>query len=201
MSSSVLQSEVSPDAPTALSFREFRDEEIADFFANGQRTFRPPTGADGGFGRQRIVGSVHHPSERKPTAAFRAAYAAKKQSVLCKFQPSTISLPVAIGESASSTHPFGKQPRSLAAIAMGGQRPSPDVGRAAKVLLDPLAVSKAKTGTSATPCQGSSGIRIDSLGEQTPTSADSGLTKVVERWPRLSPACREVIGTLIETTR
>ena len=212
MSPNVLPTEASTDTPTAISFREFRDEEIVDFFANGQRTFQSPTALAGGFGRQRIVGFAHQPSEQKPTAAFRAAHVGKmrgndppvrrESSVLCNFRAPTIPLPTGTGESAPPSHPFGKQTRSLAAIARGNRKLSPGAGRAAKVLFDPLATPNTGPKESA-PCP--AGIRIDdgfdNPGEKPPMKSDDELTKIVERWPRLSSAVRETIGTLVEAIR
>ncbi|MDR1963242.1 MAG: hypothetical protein LBQ50_05645 [Planctomycetaceae bacterium] len=57
----------------AISFKDFRDEEIVDFFANESRKFRPET-APNGFGRSRLVGAPHFPMERKRTAAFRVSF-------------------------------------------------------------------------------------------------------------------------------
>ena len=209
-----LQPNVLADAPTALSFREFRDEEIVGFFANGHRTFRPAVASGSGFGWQRLVGAVHSASERKPTAAFRTALAVKKgaaetlfprqKSVLRTVQAPTIPLPSAPdAEGASSASPFGKQARPLGAIALAGQKVALTGGRAAKVLMDPLTALSAKSKGAKSPCPSHPGIRIDggikSFGEKTLENADAELIKVVERWPRLSSAAKEMIGTLVET--
>ena len=212
MSSSVLQPETSSAAPTAFSFREFRDEEIVDFFANGQQTFRLPAAQAGGVGRQRIVGAAHQPSERKPTAAFRAAQVGKmsphnlsirrEKSVLCNFQTPTIPLSAGMDKSVSTIHPLGKQTRSLAAVAQGGRKLPPNAGRAAKVLFDPLAIpAVGPRERPACPMGIPIDGELDHLGENPPMKSDNELTKVVERWPRLSSAVRETIGTLVETVQ
>lgn len=69
-----MMSDRSPIArPVAISFKDFRDEEIVDFFANESRTFHPETKLNG-MGRSRLVGAPHFPMERKGTAAFRASF-------------------------------------------------------------------------------------------------------------------------------
>ncbi len=206
--------DVPTDTPTAYSFREFRDEEIVDFFANGQRTFRPATVSESGFGSRLVVGASHSVSERKPTAAFRSALAAKKgkaessirreKSVLCKFQTPTIPLPPSqVDNESSPAPPFGKQSRPLGVVALGGRKGPTNATRAARILCDPLAAFSAKSKGPKAPCPSSSGICIDGgikdLGEKTLDNADCDLTKVVERWPRLSPALKEIIGNLVES--
>jgi hypothetical protein len=59
--------------PVAISFKDFRDEEIVDFFANESRMFHPETKPNG-LGRSRLVGAPHFPMERKGTAAFRISF-------------------------------------------------------------------------------------------------------------------------------
>ncbi|MDR2705365.1 MAG: hypothetical protein LBC02_06275 [Planctomycetaceae bacterium] len=59
--------------PVAISFKDFRDEEIVDFFANESRMFHPETKSNG-LGRSRLVGAPHFPMERKGTAAFRVSF-------------------------------------------------------------------------------------------------------------------------------
>ncbi|MDR2756547.1 MAG: hypothetical protein LBC20_12650 [Planctomycetaceae bacterium] len=59
--------------PVAISFKNFRDEEIANFFANENRMFHPET-KQNSFGRSRLVGAPHFPIERKGTAAFRVSF-------------------------------------------------------------------------------------------------------------------------------
>ena len=210
--SSDLPSDISTDAPAALSFHEFRDEEIVGFFANGHRTFRPLAVPETGFGWQRLVGAAHSPSSWKPTAAFRSVLAAKsgesatlrQKSVLRKSPTPTIPLPSANSgiELPSSVSPFGKQARPLGIVALAGRKVVPTNGRAAKVLADPLAAFSAKSKGPKSPCPSHPGIQIDgglkNLGEKTLENADNELTKVVERWPRLSSAVREIIGTLVE---
>jgi hypothetical protein len=61
--------------PVAISFKDFRDEEIVDFFTNEKRIFHPETKPNG-FGRHRLVGAPHFPVERKSTAAFRGSFCA-----------------------------------------------------------------------------------------------------------------------------
>jgi hypothetical protein len=53
--------------PVAISFQDYRDEAIVDFFANESRSFQP----DVSSGRLRLVGSSR--LEMRPTAAFRAS--------------------------------------------------------------------------------------------------------------------------------
>ena len=210
-----LQPDISTDAPSALSFRDFRDEEIVGFFANGHQTFHPMAAPENGFGWQRLVGAVHSPSVRRPTAAFRAAVAVKQgtaelcplqKSVLRKFQSPTLPLPLPLTglsvEAPSSVSPFDKQTRSLGTVALAGRKIASNGGRAARVLADPLAALSAKSKGPKAPCPNLPGIPIDgsikNLGEKTLENADGELTKVVERWPRLSPAVKEIIGTLVE---
>jgi hypothetical protein len=57
--------------PVAISFRDYRDEAIADFFANESRSFQSDIPAGLSNGRLRLVGSSH--SESRPTAAFRTS--------------------------------------------------------------------------------------------------------------------------------
>ncbi|MDR0335642.1 MAG: hypothetical protein LBI18_00975 [Planctomycetaceae bacterium] len=59
--------------PVAISFKDFRDEEIVDFFANENRMFHPETKPNC-FGRSRLVGAPHFPMERKGTAAFCVSF-------------------------------------------------------------------------------------------------------------------------------
>jgi hypothetical protein len=59
--------------PVAISFKDFRDEEIVDFFANESRMFHPEIKPNS-FGRSRLVGAPHFPMERKGTAAFRVSF-------------------------------------------------------------------------------------------------------------------------------
>lgn len=66
---------VSRKQPVAISFQEFRDEEIVEFFANKNRSFQPGSPASGVLARSRIVGAPHFSRGRKPTAAFAASSA------------------------------------------------------------------------------------------------------------------------------
>jgi hypothetical protein len=59
------------EQPVAFSFRDYRDEAIADFFANESRSFHPDISCGLSGGRLRLVGSSR--SESQPTAAFRAS--------------------------------------------------------------------------------------------------------------------------------
>jgi hypothetical protein len=178
------------DAP--LPFREYRDEEIAGFFANDHRTFHPAAVSVGGSGRQRIVGVVHSPSEQKPTAAFRTALAVKESP----------TIPLSTESESSFPPPFGKQARPLASVALAGRKLLANNGRAAKILVDPLAALSAKSKGPKAPCPPNPGIRIDggmnNFGEKTLENADDELTKVVARWPRLSPTVKGIIGKIIE---
>jgi hypothetical protein len=63
--------------PVAISFKDFRDEEIVDFFANESRMFHPETKPNS-LGRSRLVGAPHFPMERKGTAAFRVSFRLNK---------------------------------------------------------------------------------------------------------------------------
>lgn len=65
-------SPVLDDSPS-IPFKEFRDEEIVDFFANENRTFHPAmSSSDEQFGRCRLVGTPPILPQRKGTAAFRS---------------------------------------------------------------------------------------------------------------------------------
>ncbi|MDR2441821.1 MAG: hypothetical protein LBE12_20890 [Planctomycetaceae bacterium] len=59
--------------PVAISFKDFRDEEIINFFANENRMFHPET-KHKSFGCSRLVGAPHFPIEHKGTAAFRVSF-------------------------------------------------------------------------------------------------------------------------------
>ena len=200
MSSSDLHS----DVPTALSFSDFRDEEIVGFFANDQRTFFPMVASENGFGGQRLVGKVHPPSVPKPTAAFRTAFIEKQReesSILHRPPTPTIPLPL---ENPSVELPLGKSARPLGIIASDGRKPTTNNGRAAKVLIDPLAARSAKTKEPKSSYAIKLGIQVDqidgnisTLGEKSATHTDDELAKLVERWPKLSSAVKEFIGTLV----
>lgn len=64
-----------PSKAVAISFTEFRDEEIVRFFANDGRSFHPDSAScsQNGFQRTRLVGSPHFSEGQKPTAAFRSS--------------------------------------------------------------------------------------------------------------------------------
>lgn len=61
----------------AISFKEFRDEEIVGFFANENRSFCPDSVQDNNLFRSRIVGSPHflkrmkQKEKQKPSAVFQ----------------------------------------------------------------------------------------------------------------------------------
>ncbi len=60
-------------SPVAISFTEYRDGEIADFFANESRTFHPDAGVgpQSEFGRKRVVGRPHFAASGKVDIDFR----------------------------------------------------------------------------------------------------------------------------------
>lgn len=62
--------------PVSISFQEYRDEEIVDFFANENRTFHPEN-AGSNFGRARLVGAPsdkRRSPQQKGTAAFHISF-------------------------------------------------------------------------------------------------------------------------------
>jgi hypothetical protein len=60
--------------PVAIPFKNFRDEEIVDFFANEKRTFQPNLTAPNESGRSRLVGAPHFATEHKGNAAFHVSF-------------------------------------------------------------------------------------------------------------------------------
>lgn len=95
----------------SISFESYREEGIAQFFANEHRTFHPAGSgrASGVTGSSLIVGARHAKSTTKPSAAFRGALARKGDSGLNR--STTPNLHVAVpapgtrnGNSASAKH-------------------------------------------------------------------------------------------------
>ncbi len=114
--------------PVSLSFQEFRDEEIVDFFANDNRTFRPDNVGEN-FGRSRLVGvphfsKQHNPGRQKGTAAFRVSFQAPSP-VTSDQTTATISdsqkRKFDISTDVSAVPSFSKAVRSLGS-AVGGVR-------------------------------------------------------------------------------
>lgn len=68
---------VSRKRPVAISLQEFRDEEIVEFFANKNRSFRSGSPMSDEKPRSRLVGAPHFSRDRKPTAAFNASSGAR----------------------------------------------------------------------------------------------------------------------------
>ena len=152
--------------PISISFQEFRNEEIVDFFANENRTFRPDNVGEN-FGRNRLVGAPHFPARQKETAAFRVSFQkpeqqekstqSERKGVLREKQRETVPLPTEFLEAdpeilaATINEPpkrkkditiepsFSKPTRPLGSIVAGGNRLSnPRGNQAASVIEDPL---------------------------------------------------------------
>ena len=170
----------SSSPPIAISFQEFRDGEIVDFFANESRTFRPDN-VGNNFGRSRLVGAPHLPGKQNGTAAFRASFQRNEESeksnidhrttILREETVATIPLPTEILDAPSdvlaatiheppkkkkdirSEPSFAKPSRPLGSVMNGGAlKPK----QAAAVIDDPLkklgeTVTKKKTPTHSRP--------------------------------------------------
>jgi hypothetical protein len=99
--------------PVAISFKDFRDEEIVDFFANENRMFHPEIKPNS-FGRSRLIGAPHFSMERKGTAAFRVSFRANglqqekcpsRNGILRADPAGTIPVPPDIFAFANETNP------------------------------------------------------------------------------------------------
>ncbi len=143
--------------PVAISFTEFRDGKIADFFANESRTFRPDTGAgtQGEFGSKRLVGKPHFATFEATSEKNIRKNAAKHSGI--DFRPSGKS-PCAKGDfgivaatldesvleknissqrKRAQEPQFGKPTRPLASLLPPSN--TVEEKKAGRVLLDPLA--------------------------------------------------------------
>lgn len=58
----------------ALSFQEFRDEQIVEFFANESRSFQPDGANESEMVRSHIVGAPHFAKMRKPSVTFEPTF-------------------------------------------------------------------------------------------------------------------------------
>lgn len=141
--------------PIAISFQEYRDEEIVEFFANENRTFHPEN-AGANFGRHRLVGAPHFTTKSKSTAtaAFRGSdqkKSSRKEEDVIPTSPeilaeilesapdvlaATIHEPPKRKKDIRSEPTFNKPTRPLASV-LGGRSEKPR--QAASVLNDPLA--------------------------------------------------------------
>lgn len=118
------------EAPVAISFLDYRDGEIVDFFANEHRTFRPETGeeAQKGFGHNRVVGRPHFSATEK---------AAGKADV--NFRPSS-------EPSGQKSPKAGSRPPAVAAGILRSDESSGTIPLPAEFLDDNLEVAAATLG-------------------------------------------------------
>lgn len=147
--------------PIAFSFKEFRDEEIVEFFANENRSFHPEIHSGGGS-RSRVVGAPHFAKARKATAAFQSslpfqecdAKAEERQTYPGRETPASADRyennppvirvsqfqdPLKKKRKKSIEPSFGKPTRPLGTLVMMGRiSVASREGRAARIVCDPL---------------------------------------------------------------
>lgn len=143
----------------AISFKEFRDEEIVEFFANENRSFQPGHESGNSVSRSRIVGSPHFRSDRKPTAAFRSSVRIDEPFVTDRFSEQEESVLVRLGDATEEESmirvgrgvesknkrkktiepAFNKSTKPLGSLALFGRNASLRKElRAARIVNDPL---------------------------------------------------------------
>ncbi len=88
--------------PVSLSFQKFRDEEIIEFFANGNRTFQPDNAGEN-FGRRRLVGAPHVAKQSCSTHLCQGKHNKAQATTYNK----TATLPVSLQSSCQS--PLGRR--------------------------------------------------------------------------------------------
>ena len=210
-------------APSAMTipFREYRNDDIADFFANESRTFQPPLGAT----QNENVASKHvvgRPNKERVSVRYAALNTglSPSQSAGIDFCPKNLSQErgsrseansdfpcacVKLGASQKTPDlPFGKQPRALGSLLPLMQKTEEQ--KAVRLVSDTLprkgmriiAAAAGSASTDSEELSASLPFALEKALAIRCEEIDAELGRLVESWPQLPQTIRESIAALVD---